>query len=243
MYESSTRSCRQDEWSELVVLVMKTSLSVAHELGLPPEAVLDCAARHLRFHDFAYFASAMQGAARAHACCSRRDIIPPVEVAYIKTLATRLEINRNVLACVPTVDAVDLRGHVGALAQTYEIVAAAIQALKEDVQHAFSVGIGAFSDAAVEGASGFARTLAAITSADDNAETFERAFAAVLHVRFAAQLHVNLGDAELQCHLDFDGHLTPVHQSYEPVGWIQRVKDAVHPNRLHNGSGGTAIFD
>ena len=216
------------------MLVMKTSLSVAHELGLPPEAVLDCAAMYLRFHDFPHFASAMQGAARAHACCSRRDIIPPVEVANIKTLAARLEINRNVLACVPMMNA-DVRDHVGAPAQAYEIVAAAIVALKEDVQHVFSRGSGAFSNAAVEGASGFARTLAAITPADDSAEAFERAFAAVLHVRFAAQLNVDLGDTDqFQRHLHFDGHLTPVHQSYEPVGWIQRVKDAVHPNRLHN---------
>jgi hypothetical protein len=235
MDESSRRSCRLDEWSELVVLVMKTSLSVAHELGLPPEAVLDYAARHLRFHDFACFASAIQGAARAHACCMRRDLIPPADVAYIKTLATCLETSRDVLACVTTMGAVELREHVGAPAQAYEIVETAIQALKEDLQHVFSRGSGCFSNAAVEGASAFARGLAAIMPADDNAEPFERAFAAVMHVRFAAQLHVDVGDAEqFHGHLVVDGLPMPVYQPHEPPGWIHRVKDAVHPDRLHS---------
>lgn len=217
------------------MLVMKTSLSVAHELGLPPEAVLDCAARHLRFHDFPCFASAIQGAARAQACCLRRDIIPPVDVAYIKTLAASLESCRNVLACVPTINAVELRDHVGAPDHAYEIVETAIQTLKDDLRQVFSQGSDAFSNAAVEGACGFARALAAIMPADDRVEAFERAFAAVMHVRFAAQLHIDVGDADhLQSHLVVDGHPMPLHQPDEPLGWIQRVKDAAHLNRLHS---------
>ncbi|MGF6656578.1 hypothetical protein OKW34_007168 [Paraburkholderia youngii] len=39
MYANSTRGGRQDEWGELVLIVMKTSLAVAHELELAPDAV------------------------------------------------------------------------------------------------------------------------------------------------------------------------------------------------------------
>lgn len=228
MNESSMRGCRYDEWSELLLLVMKTSLSVAHELGLLPEAVLD-AASHLRFHDFACFASAIQGASRAHACCARRDTIPAVEVAYIKTFAARLDSNRNVLACVPTMCASDLENHVGASDQTYEKVAAGVQALKEDVQREFSLGNGAFGNTPVEGASGFAQALAAIMPADDNAEAFERALAAVLHVRFTTQRNLFHGDADCAgSHQGGDGPSVP-------GGWMQRINDAVHhPIRLHN---------
>ena len=236
MYERSTRGCRQDEWSDLVRLVMKTSLSVAHELGLPPEAVLDCAAGHLRFRDFPGFASAMQGAARAHACCSRRDTLPPTDVAYIKTLAAHVDSNRNVFACVPSMCVVDPGDHVEAPAQAYEKVEAAIQALKEDVQRVFSVGMGGLGQAAVEGASAFARAVAAIMPADDDSAAFERAFAALLHIRFAAQFHFLPGDLDhRQGQLDLGGHLTPMQLPAAHVGWMQRVKDAVHqPGRLHN---------
>jgi hypothetical protein len=88
---------------------MMATLSVAHEFELPPDSTLNCAARHLRFHDFAWFASAMQGASRAHACCESRGNISAVEVAYIKTLAARLKKNRNALAGTPTVFAADHR--------------------------------------------------------------------------------------------------------------------------------------
>jgi hypothetical protein len=219
MYQSSMKGRRQDEWSEFVLLVMKTSLSTAHELGLSPEAVLDCAARHLHFHDFTYFASAMQGAARAHACCLRRDAISPVEVAYIKTLAARLDSSRNALAYVPTVSAVDLRDCVGAPVQAYEKVAAAIQALREDLLRAFSLESGALSDAAREGASRFARSLATLSPSDNSAVGFERAFAAVVYVRFNVPLHAALGDAgQSQRQTAVVGHLTPMRRSYAVVG-------------------------
>jgi hypothetical protein len=165
---------RTDERSGLLLLVMKTSLSVAHELGLPPHTTLDCAARHLHFHDFTWFASAMQGASRAHACCERSGDIPAVAVAYIKTLAARVESDKNVLACNPTIHASDLHTYDEAPAQAYEKVAAAILALKGDVRREFSQS-SVSSDAAVEGASGFAKALAAIMPADGNAEAYERA--------------------------------------------------------------------
>jgi hypothetical protein len=236
MHDRSMRGCRQDEWSELILLVMKTSLSVAHELGLPPEAVLDCAARHLLFHDFPAFASAMQGAARAHACCCRRDRLPPTDVAYIKTLAAHVDSNRNVFACVPSMCAVDPGDHVEAPAQAYEKVEAAIQALKEDVQRVFSVGTSGLGQPAVKGASAFARALAAIMPAVSDSSAFERAFAALMHIRFAAQFHFLPGDMDhRQGQLDLGGHLTPMHLPSETVSWMQRVKDVVHqPGRLHN---------
>ena len=235
MYESSMRRCRQDEWSELVLIVMKTSLSVAHELKLPPDAVLDCAARHLHFHDFPCFASAMQGAARAHACCCRREVIPPVDVAYIKALAARLDINRNVLAFMPT-HTVELQDHVGAPPLAYEKVVAAIQQLKADVQCVFSLESGAFSSAAIEGALGFARALVAIMPAADNSDTFERAVATVLHVRFSTDPDLLASDADHVLRIrGADGVLATVRLPAASTGWMQRVKDAVHhPGRLHS---------
>ncbi|WP_184129859.1 hypothetical protein [Paraburkholderia atlantica] len=196
MYANSMKGCRQDEWGELVLIVMKTSLAVAHELGLTPDAVLDCAARHLRFQDFRCFAAAMLGAARAQACCRRRDVGPSVEASYIKTLAARVDIDRNVLAFMPALCTVAPRDHARAPAHVYEKVAAALQQLKEDVQRVFSRGSDAFSRADIEGASGFAKALAAIMPADNDANAFERAFAAVLQVRFSSQLHLVPGDAE-----------------------------------------------
>jgi hypothetical protein len=234
MNESSMESCRKDEWSELLLLVMRTSLSVAHELGLPPDTTLDCAARHLHFHDFAWFASAMQGASRAHACCGQSGNISAVEVAYIKTLAARLKSNRNVLAGVPTIYAYDLQVHVDAPAQAYEKVAEAIRALKGDVRRAFSQ-IRVSDDAALQGASGFAMALAAIMSVEGKAAAYERALAAVLHVRSAVDRHVADGDADNgERHRSFDGHKTHEQRPVAPDGWVQRVKDAIyHPNRLH----------
>ncbi|EDZ99889.1 hypothetical protein BH160DRAFT_4814 [Burkholderia sp. H160] len=236
MYKSSISHCDQDEWSELVLIVMKTSLPVAHELQLPPDAVLDCAARHLRFQDFPCFAWAMQGAARAHACCCRRDANPPVEVAYIKALAAHLDHNRNALACMPTIHTISVQDHVAVPAQMYEKVAVALQKLKEDVQRVFSPGSGVFSRADIDGAVGFAKALVAMMPAGDNPDAFERAFAAVLHVRFSTQLHLVPGDADHVLRvLRVDGLPTPVHLPSAPTGWMQRVKDAVHDtNRLHN---------
>jgi hypothetical protein len=88
---------------------------------------------------------------------------------------------------------------------------------------------------AVEGASGFAKALAAITPGDDHAATFERAFAAVLHVRFAVErdvLHADAADAmPLQ---DGDAHRLSDRLASAPAGWMQRAKDAVHyPSRLN----------
>jgi hypothetical protein len=173
MSESSMESRLKDEWSELLLLMMKTSLSVAHELGLPPDRTLDCAARHLHFHDFAWFASAMHGASRVQACCGRSGHKSAAEVAHIKTLAARLESNRNVLAGLPAIYASALHAHIDLPAQAYEKVAEAVQELKDDVQREFSQ-CSVTSSAAVQLASGFAKALAVIISVDDNAEACER---------------------------------------------------------------------
>jgi hypothetical protein len=234
MNEGSMRGYRKDEWSELLLIVMKTSLSVAHELALPPDAVLDCAARHLHFHDFASLASAMQGASRVHDCLRRRDSIPAVEVAYIKSLAARIDANRNVLAYPPTMRASDLQHHVEAPAQAYEKVAAAIQALKTDVRQTFTQS-NTYSETAVEAASGFAKALAAIASGDDSVEAYERALAAVLHVRFAGSCQLVDGKRDDAAHHPADdANVGAALRSTAPGGWMQRVKDAVHhPVRLH----------
>ncbi|MEX3789703.1 hypothetical protein [Paraburkholderia sp. BR14374] len=195
MYANSTRGGRQDEWGELVLIVMKTSLAVAHELELTPDAVLDCAARHLRFDDFRCFAAAMLGAARAQAWCRRRDAGPSVQASHIKTLAARVDIDRNVLAFMPALCTAEPPDHTEAPAHAYEKVVAALQQLKEDVQRVFSRGSSAFSRADIEGASGFAKALEAIMPADD-ANAFDRAFAAVLQVRFSSQPQLVPGDAE-----------------------------------------------
>ncbi|MEM5388493.1 hypothetical protein VSR68_33725 [Paraburkholderia phymatum] len=234
MNEGSMRGYRKDEWSDLLLIVMKTSLSVAHELALPPDAVLDCAARHLLFHDFASLASAMQGASRVHDSLRRRDSIPAVEVAYIKNLAARIDANRNVLAYPPTPCASELRHHVEAPAQAYEKVASAIQALKTDVRQTF-MRSNTYSETAIEAASGFANALAAIVPGDDSVEAYERALAAVLHVRFTGSRRLidgTMDDAER--HPADDGHVGAEPLSTAPGGWMQRVKDAVHhPAKLH----------
>ncbi|MEM5438775.1 hypothetical protein [Paraburkholderia diazotrophica] len=234
MNEGSMRGYRKDEWSELLLIVMKTSLSVAHELALPPDAVLDCAATHLLFHDFASLASAMQGASRVHDCLGRRASIPAVEVAYIKSLAARIDTDRNVLAHPPTTCASDLQRHVEAPAQAYEKVATAIQALKTDVRQTFMQS-SMYSDTAVEAASGFAKALAEITPGNDGVDAYERALAALLHVRFTGPLQLvdrNADDAER--HPGGDQHAGTVPLSTAPGGWIQRVEDAVHhPAKLH----------
>jgi hypothetical protein len=229
MYESSMRVGRQDEWGELVRLVMRTSLSVAHELGLPPEAALDCAARYLHFRDFPCLASAVQGAERAHACCDRRNGLAPADVAYLRALAARVERNRNVLACAPAMCASDLSDHVGTPAQVCEKVATAVQTLKEDVQRVFSIGNGAFGSPAVESASGFATALAAIMPADASSAAFERALGAVLRVRFDAQVRLVPAEVDHTQHqLGVDGSLTAPPLPSAPAVWMQRVKDAMH---------------
>ncbi|WNC94803.1 hypothetical protein RI103_33215 [Paraburkholderia sp. FT54] len=234
MNESSMQGRHRDEWSELILLVMKTSLSVAHELGLPPDSTLDCAARHLLFRDFTWFASAMQGASRVLACCGSGGDIPAVEIAYIKTLAERVESNRNVLAYIRTIYATDLHAYGERPAHAYERVAAAIQALKADVRREFSQSAMS-SNAAVECASGFAKALAAIMHADGNADAYERALAAVMHVRFAESRHLVHGDTDdARRHLTVDGRVAHMQTSFMPDDWKQRVKDAVnHPNSLH----------
>ncbi|AXF04315.1 hypothetical protein [Paraburkholderia hospita] len=234
MNESSVRGYRQDEWSERLLLAMKTSLSVAHELGLSPDAVLDCAARHLQFDDFTSFASAIQGASRVHDYCGRRENIPTAAVAYIKHLASRVESDRNVLAGTPTMCSSDLQIHVEAPAQAYDKVGAAVQALKDDVQRAFSQR-GVLTGADMEDASEFARALAALMPVDDNEKAYERALSAVLHVRFAVQyqpVHRNADDAGRR--QDMDGHGESANLAPAPGGWMQRVKDVVHhPARLY----------
>lgn len=190
MNEGSKTRCRDrdDEWGNLLILVMRTSLSVAHELGLPPDAALDCAARHLRFHDFQCLASAIQGASRAYACCRRRDVIRTLDVTYIKTLAARVENDRGILACLPTMCGFDPQDHHEASIQAYEKVAAALEAFEDDVQRAFSLESGAPGVTAVERASDFAKKLAAITDVGDAGKAFDSALAAVMHVRFNAVL-------------------------------------------------------
>lgn len=209
MNESATTRFRLDEWSELLLLAMKTSLSVAHELGLLPDAVLDCAARHLQFHDFECFASAMLGASRAQTCChGRRDRITAMEVAYIKTVAACIDSNRSVLACMPAMCASGVPYQVDAPAQAYERVSAAVQTLKHDVQSTFSLS-GGLTDASVEEASGLARALAAITPADNDVKAYERALTAVLHVRFAMEDQAVRDDVEH--HQSGVGHLESMH--------------------------------
>ncbi|MEI5996672.1 hypothetical protein H3V53_05475 [Paraburkholderia bengalensis] len=224
-------ACRRDEWSDLLLRMMKTSLSVAHELRLAPEAVLDCAAKHLRLRDFTSFASAMQGAARAHACCRRRDGVLAVEVAYIKILAANVNSDRNVLADIPTMCAPDLQNHVEAPARAYEKVAMAIEALKTDVQRDFSLHKGALDNQAVNGASKFAKSLAAIVPVDDEADAFDRALAAVLHVRFAAQRQrIEVSGNVAQQQLSGDAHPSAM-PTMAPAGWMQHIDEAVHHHR------------
>ncbi|MGF6656579.1 hypothetical protein OKW34_007169 [Paraburkholderia youngii] len=137
----------------------------------------------------------MLGAARAQAWCCRRDAGPSVQASHIKSLAARVDIDRNVLAFMPALCTAEPPDHTEAPAHAYEKVIAALQQLKEDVQRVFSRGSSAFSRADIEGASGFAKALEAIMPADD-ANAFERAFAAVLQVRFSSQPHLVPGDAE-----------------------------------------------
>ncbi|ACC73710.1 hypothetical protein PPMP20_24085 [Paraburkholderia phymatum] len=229
MNTSSMSVCRQDEWTALLLCAMKTSLSVAHELGLSPDAVLECAARHLKFRDFASFASAVHGASRAYGCCSRRDTISAVEVAYIKTLATRADNDRDVLACVPAMCCVpDSQNHLEAPDIAYEKVIATIQALKDDMRRTFSQ-CDAPGDGLVAGASGFARALTAIMPAEDNMTAYERAMKAILRIRFAMPcLHVDEHADDAEAHQD-------VRLTEPPAGWMQRVEGVVHqPVGLHN---------
>jgi hypothetical protein len=234
MNERSMTACRRDEWTDLLLRMMKTSLSVAHELRLAPEAVLDCAAKHLHFRDFTSFASAMQGAARAHACCRRRDDVLAVEVAYIKILAANVDSDRNVLANIPTMCVPDLQNHVEAPAQAYKKVAVAIEALKTDVQRDFSLYKGALDNEAVIGASKFAKSLAAIVPADDEAHALDRALAAVLHVRFAAQRQrMGVSGNAARQHLLGDEHPSTM-PSIVPAAWMQHINEGGHhrPDRV-----------
>jgi hypothetical protein len=234
MIDSSVESHRKDEWSGLLLLVMKTTLSVAHELELPPDSTLNCAARHLRFHDFAWFASAMQGASRAHACCESRGNISAVEVAYIKTLAARLKKNRNALAGSPTVYASDHRTQTDAPGEAFGKVAKAIEMLKDEIQREFSQS-SVSTITAVQNASGFARALVAITPSDGNSEAYGRALGAVLRVRFATYRHVASRDADNgEHHRIMNGHDLHEQRAFAPDGWTQRVKNAIgHTNGLH----------
>jgi hypothetical protein len=193
MNESSREMCRDDEWSVLLRLVMKTSLSVAHELGLSPDSVLDCAARYLRFYDFAWFASAMHGASRAQYCCERTNEFSASEIAYITILAARLNNNRNALACVPTTSAPRVQHYDEVPAHAYEKVRAAIRALKDDVQRYFSHS-GDSRSAIGDDVSEFATALLTIMPAGGGTESFKRATAAVLRVRFAIDYHSGLNN-------------------------------------------------
>ena len=238
MNKRSMSVCRRDEWSALLLCLMKTTLAVAHELGLSPEAVLDCAARHLQFRDFASFASSIHGASRAYDCCMRRESVSAMDVAYIKTLAARVDSERDVLACVPTMCCpLDLQYHLEAPPLAYEKVAAAIQALKDDVQRTFSQG-GVLGDRAVEDASSFGRALTAIMSTEDEIAAYERAVTAILKVRFAAQyppVDVDSDGSESEQILVDDAHSRVVPVSAASAGGrMQRVKDVVnHPLGVH----------
>lgn len=234
MNTGSINVSRRDEWSALLLSVMKTSLSVAHKLGLSPDAVLDCAARHLRFRDFASFASGIHGASRADACCARRENISAIELAYIKRLASRVDEDRNVLAQLPTTGSMAIYHHLEASDKVYEKVSAAILALKNDVLHAFSQH-GSLSDRAIAGVSGLARALAAIAPADEYAQAYERAVTALLVVRFATQNAVVVSDitgAENPAYVN--ANQDPLTSQSAQGAWMQRVKEVVrHPARLH----------
>ncbi|RFU49088.1 hypothetical protein [Paraburkholderia sp. DHOC27] len=234
MTDSPMESYRKDEWSELLLLVMKTALAVAHELGLPPDGTLDCAARRLHFHDFAWFASAMQGASRAYACCERSTNISAVEVAYINTLAAHLKNNRNVLSSVPTLSASARRSQVEAPATAFEKVAKALAALKDDIQREFSQSSSSGSSAPRD-ASGFARALVAIMGGGANNDAYGRALAAVLRVRFAVDGDVAAENVDITgSRPGYDAHVMHEPPLVSRDGWTQRVKDAIrHPNVLH----------
>lgn len=237
MIDSPVEPYRKDEWSGLLMLVMRTALLVGHELGLPPDSTLDCAARHLHFHDFAWFASAMQGASRAHACCERSGAISAVEAAYIKTLAAHLKNNRNVLSSVPTISAIALRSQVDAPATAFEKVAKAVGALKDDIRREFASS-NASGSAAVRDASGFARALTKIMSAGGDTDAYARALAAVMRVRFSSYSHSAETDADNRASTQSadgaDGQVMREERPLAPEGWPQRVEDAIrHTNEQH----------
>lgn len=234
MIDSPVEPYRKDEWSGLLLLVMKTALLVAHELGLPPDSTLDCAARHLHFHDFAWFASAMQGASRAHACCERSGAISAVEAAYIRTLAAHLKNNRNVLSSIPTLSASALRSQVEAPATAFEKVAKAVRALKDEIRREFSPG-NASGTAAVRDASGFASALVKIMSAAGDNEAYGRALAAVMRVRFSSYSHSAEGNADIGARTQSaDGQVMEEQRPLAPEVWTRRVEDAIrHTNEQH----------
>jgi hypothetical protein len=222
---------RKDEWSELLLLMMKTSLSVAHELRLPPDATLDCAARYLRFHDFAWFASAMHGASRAQSCCEQSCNFSSIEAAYIRKLAGRLKNNRNAFACAPTTPVSEIQDHDESPAQAYEKVAAAIKALKGDIRREFARSDVSY-DTAVDNISGLAQALVTLVPADSDVEPYERVFAALLHVRFSVNRYMVLGRHSDAGHDRANDADTP-NALFSPAqnGWMHRIKHTTrHPN-------------
>jgi hypothetical protein len=235
MIESSSESSRGDEWSELLLLMMKTSLSVAHELRLTPDSTLNCAAQHLGFHNFTWFASAMHGASRAQSCCGRNRNPSTVEAAYIRILAARLKSNRNALACAPTRGVPDIHNHDEVPDQAYERVESAIAALKADILREFSHRY--MSDDSISNdVSRFAKALVTIMPADGDAGRFERASAALLRVRFGLDHQVVIGhDGKSVQHPIINGDTS--HASLPPAqdGWMYRIRHPLnHPKGLHD---------
>jgi hypothetical protein len=235
MIESSNESSRGDEWSELLLLMMKTSLSVAHELRLTPDSTLNCAAQHLGFHDFAWFASAMHGASRAQSCCGRNKNPSTVEVAYIRILAARLKSNRNALACAPTRAAPDIQNHDEVPNQAYERVESAIEALKADIVREFSRRYMS-DDSTLNDVARFAKALATIMPADGGEGRFERACAALLRVRFGIDRQLVIGhDGKSGQHSIIGGDTTHAPLSPAQDGWMYRIKHPLSQSKgLHD---------
>jgi hypothetical protein len=237
MTKSSVDSCRRDEWGDLLRLMMRTTLSVAHELGLSPDSALDCAARHLRFHDFASFASAMCGASRALLCGGLSRNFSATDVAYIKMLAARLKTNRNALACAPSIVAFEIQHHGDMPIQAYERVAAVIRALRAEILHEFSRG-DVSDDVVLNDVSGFARALVKIMPAHDGVEAYERASAALLHVRFGVDRQLVVGHAD-KAGRDLGAEEKTFHApvSLDQSSWMRYVRHIVRQQNAMYGLG------
>jgi hypothetical protein len=235
MIEGSNESSHGDEWSELLLLMMKTSLSVAHELRLTPDSTLNCAAQHLGFHNFAWFASAMHGASRAQSCCGRNRNPSTVEAAYIRILAARLKSNRNALACAPTKAAPNIQNHDEVPDQAYERVESAIAALKADILREFSRRYMSDNSIANDVAR-FAKALMTIMPADGDARRFERASAALLRVRFGVDHQLVIGhDGKSGQHLIVDGDTSLAQLLPAQDGWMYRIRHPLHQSKgLHD---------
>jgi hypothetical protein len=202
---------------------------------LTPDSTLNCAAQHLGFHNFAWFASAMHGASRAQSCCVRNRNPSTVEAAYIRILAARLKSNRNALACSTTRAVPDIQNHDEVPNQAYERVESAIAALKADILREFSRRYMS-DDSVANDVSRLAKALVTIMPADGDARRFERASAALLRVRFGVDHQLVIGhDGKSGQHSIVDGNTS--HASLPPAqdGWMYRIRHPLnHPKGLHD---------